>query len=94
VGARRPLFSAQQAAAHANLRQWQDQVTPYRVPGGGWTTATRQARNRAAGSTDPAAAMYPSCLVLFWTEKYIVSTKQRNAKQFSPHPHPEFIIVS
>jgi hypothetical protein len=60
----------------------QDQVTPYRVPGGDWTTATRQARNQAAGSTDPAAAMYLSCLVLFWTEN--ISFLQNNAMPNNP----------
>jgi multidrug efflux system outer membrane protein len=39
LDAQRSLFSAQQAAVQANLARLQNQVTLYRVLGGGWTTA-------------------------------------------------------
>ncbi|RJG11743.1 efflux transporter outer membrane subunit [Massilia cavernae] len=38
LDAQRSLFSAQQAAVQANLLRLQNQVTLYRVLGGGWTT--------------------------------------------------------
>jgi multidrug efflux system outer membrane protein len=38
LDAQRSLFSAQQAAVQANLARLQNQVTLYRVLGGGWTT--------------------------------------------------------
>ena len=41
LDAQRSLFAAQQAAVQANLQRLQNQVTLYRVLGGGWTTATR-----------------------------------------------------
>ncbi|MEO7494238.1 MAG: efflux transporter outer membrane subunit [Massilia sp.] len=41
LDAQRSLFSAQQAAVQANLQRLQNQVTLYRVLGGGWTTAAR-----------------------------------------------------
>ncbi len=39
LDAQRSLFTAQQAAVQANLARLQNQVTLYRVLGGGWTTA-------------------------------------------------------
>ena len=39
LDAQRSLFSAQQAAVQANLARLQNQVTLYRVLGGGWTTS-------------------------------------------------------
>jgi outer membrane protein, multidrug efflux system len=39
LDAQRSLFSAQQAAVQANLLRLQNQVTLYRVLGGGWSTA-------------------------------------------------------
>ncbi len=41
LDAQRSLFSAQQAAVQANLQRLQNQVTLYRVLGGGWSAATR-----------------------------------------------------
>jgi multidrug efflux system outer membrane protein len=41
LDAQRSLFSAQQAAVQANLQRLQNQVTLYRVLGGGWSGATR-----------------------------------------------------
>jgi multidrug efflux system outer membrane protein len=41
LDAQRSLFAAQQAAVLANLQRLQNQVTLYRVLGGGWTGATR-----------------------------------------------------
>ena len=41
LDAQRSLFAAQQAAVQANLQRLQNQVTLYRVLGGGWTPATR-----------------------------------------------------
>ena len=41
LDAQRSLFAAQQAAVQANLQRLQNQVTLYRVLGGGWTGATR-----------------------------------------------------
>ena len=41
LDAQRSLFTAQQQAVQANLQRLQNQVTLYRVLGGGWTTATR-----------------------------------------------------
>jgi NodT family efflux transporter outer membrane factor (OMF) lipoprotein len=41
LDAQRSLFSAQQSAVQANLQRLQNQVTLYRVLGGGWTTAAR-----------------------------------------------------
>ena len=41
LDAQRSLFAAQQAAVQANLQRLQNQVTLYRVLGGGWTTAAR-----------------------------------------------------
>jgi multidrug efflux system outer membrane protein len=41
LDAQRSLFSAQQAAVQANLQRLQNQVTLYRVLGGGWTGTTR-----------------------------------------------------
>jgi multidrug efflux system outer membrane protein len=38
LDAQRSLFNAQQAAVQANLQRLQNQVTLYRVLGGGWTT--------------------------------------------------------
>ena len=40
LDAQRSLFSAQQAAVQANLQRLQNQVTLYRVLGGGWSSAT------------------------------------------------------
>jgi outer membrane protein, multidrug efflux system len=39
LDAQRSLFAAQQAAVEANLQRLQNQVTLYRVLGGGWSTA-------------------------------------------------------
>jgi multidrug efflux system outer membrane protein len=41
LDAQRSLFTAQQQAVQANLLRLQNQVTLYRVLGGGWTTAQR-----------------------------------------------------
>jgi multidrug efflux system outer membrane protein len=41
LDAQRSLFTAQQQAVEANLQRLQNQVTLYRVLGGGWTTAKR-----------------------------------------------------
>jgi NodT family efflux transporter outer membrane factor (OMF) lipoprotein len=41
LDAQRSLFVAQQAALQANLQRLQNQVTLYRVLGGGWSTAAR-----------------------------------------------------
>jgi multidrug efflux system outer membrane protein len=41
LDAQRSLFAAQQAAVQANLQRLQNQVTLYRVLGGGWTSAAR-----------------------------------------------------
>jgi multidrug efflux system outer membrane protein len=41
LDAQRSLFSAQQAAVQANLQRLQNQVTLYRVLGGGWSSAAR-----------------------------------------------------
>ncbi|MES2757454.1 MAG: efflux transporter outer membrane subunit [Pseudomonadota bacterium] len=41
LDAQRSLFSAQQAAVQANLQRLQNQVTLYRVLGGGWTNPVR-----------------------------------------------------
>ena len=41
LDAQRSLFTAQQQAVQANLQRLQNQVTLYRVLGGGWTTAKR-----------------------------------------------------
>jgi multidrug efflux system outer membrane protein len=41
LDAQRSLFSAQQAAVQANLQRLQNQVTLYRVLGGGWTTTAK-----------------------------------------------------
>ena len=41
LDAQRSLFAAQQAAVQANLQRLQNQVTLYRVLGGGWTAPTR-----------------------------------------------------
>jgi NodT family efflux transporter outer membrane factor (OMF) lipoprotein len=41
LDAQRSLFAAQQAAVQANLQRLQNQVTLYRVLGGGWTTAAQ-----------------------------------------------------
>lgn len=41
LDAQRSLFAAQQTAVQANLQRLQNQVTLYRVLGGGWTPATR-----------------------------------------------------
>jgi multidrug efflux system outer membrane protein len=41
LDAQRSLFSAQQAAVQANLQRLQNQVTLYRVLGGGWSAAAR-----------------------------------------------------
>jgi multidrug efflux system outer membrane protein len=41
LDAQRSLFAAQQASVQANLQRLQNQVTLYRVLGGGWTTASK-----------------------------------------------------
>jgi multidrug efflux system outer membrane protein len=41
LDAQRSLFAAQQAAVQANLQRLQNQVTLYRVLGGGWSSARR-----------------------------------------------------
>ena len=41
LDAQRSLFAAQQAAVQANLQRLQNQVTLYRVLGGGWSAAKR-----------------------------------------------------
>ncbi|MDB5918590.1 MAG: multidrug transporter [Massilia sp.] len=43
LDAQRSLFTAQQQAVQANLQRLQNQVTLYRVLGGGWTTAATAA---------------------------------------------------
>ncbi len=50
LDAQRSLFTAQQAAVQANLARLQNQVTLYRVLGGGWTTA--QTAAAASGRRD------------------------------------------
>ncbi|MDB5907919.1 MAG: multidrug transporter [Massilia sp.] len=41
LDAQRSLFAAQQASVQANLQRLQNQVTLYRVLGGGWTSASK-----------------------------------------------------
>ena len=55
LDAQRSLFEAQQQSVQANLARLQNQVTLYRVLGGGWTMpATATTAANAAGTTNPS----------------------------------------
>jgi multidrug efflux system outer membrane protein len=55
LDAQRSLFEAQRSSVEANLARLQNQVTLYRVLGGGWTTpATATTAANAATTTNPA----------------------------------------
>ena len=53
LDAQRSLFSAQQAAVQANLQRLQNQVTLYRVLGGGWTQSVPQAPTAMWAPSNP-----------------------------------------
>ena len=54
LDAQRSLFAAQQSAVQANLQRLQNQVTLYRVLGGGWRADSATAARSAAPANAPA----------------------------------------
>ena len=54
LDAQRSLFAAQQSAVQANLQRLQNQVTLYRVLGGGWNNAQTATDGASSASATPA----------------------------------------